>query len=436
MVAVCVGFLQNPMKKTKPKEPASFRCLADLRPDLQNANRGTARGRQALERSLREYGPGRAVLIDRHGSIIAGNKTVEQAKALKIPLQVVKTDGTHLVAVQRADLDLTKDPRARALAIAENRVGELDLEWDPHMLKQHLADGMRLEDLWTDREFERLLGEGLHPGATDDDHTIHPRSTDIRPGELFELGKHRLLCGDATNAADVTRLLADASPLIMITDPPYGVAYDPKWRSKACPGQRTAVGSVLNDDRVDWADAFRLFGGPVAYVWHAGLHAGAVAASLAACDFAVRNQIIWVKQHFAMGSGDYHWQHEPCWYAVRRGRSSHWQGDRTQSTVWSVPNLNPLGGDRAGENAATGHSTQKPVRLFERAVLNHTVADEAIYDPFVGSGTTIIAAEKTGRKCLALELDPVYVQVAVDRWEAYTGARAVRRRPNRGTRRT
>jgi DNA modification methylase len=159
---------------------------------------------------------------------------------------------------------------------------------------------------------------------------------------------------------------------------------------------------------------------------------GAIATALLACDFAIRSQIVWVKQHFALSRGDYHWQHEPCWYAVRRGASSHWQGDRTQSTVWSVPNLNPLGGDRSGENEPTGHSTQKPVRLFERAILNHTTGADAIYDPFVGSGTAIIAAEKTGRTCYALEVDPVYVQASVDRWEAYTGRRAVRRRTRRG----
>jgi DNA methylase len=417
-------------------EPAPATLHGGQGGDPQNANLGTSRGRHALERSLREYGAGRAVLIDRHGTVIAGNKTVQQAKALKIPLQVVKTDGTHLIAVQREDLDLARDPRARALAIADNRIAELDLEWDPDILKQHLAEGVDLNDLWTAPELERLLGEGLHPGITDDDHTVHLRTTDIVRGELFEFGRHRLLCGDATNDADVTRLLAGAAPVLMITDPPYGVTYDPAWRSRACPGQRTAVGAVLNDDRVDWTEAFRHFPGDVAYVWHAGLHAGAVAASLLACDFPVRSQIVWAKQHFVMSRGDYHWQHEPCWYAVRRGQSSHWQGDRTQSTVWSVPNLNPLGGERNGENAVTGHGTQKPVRLFERAILNHTITTDGVYDPFVGSGTAIIAAEKTGRAGFAMELDPVYVQATVDRWEAYTGTRAVRIRGARGARQT
>ena len=145
---------------------------------------------------------------------------------------------------------------------------------------------------------------------------------------------------------------------------------------------------------------------------------------LEGCDFTIRAQIVWAKQHFAFSRGHYHWQHEPCWYAVRNGRSAHWRGSRTQTTVWSVPNLNPLGGDRDGDNAPTGHSTQKPVRLFEIPILNHTRPGEAIYEPFSGSGTALIAAEKTGRCCLALELDPPYVQTAIDRWQRYTGQRA------------
>jgi DNA modification methylase len=141
--------------------------------------------------------------------------------------------------------------------------------------------------------------------------------------------------------------------------------------------------------------------------------------------FTLRAQIIWVKQHFALSRGDYHWQHEPCWYAVREGATSHWQGDRTQSTVWTVPNLNPMGGTRSADNAPTGHSTQKPVRLFEIPLRNHTTTADAIYDPFAGSGTAIIAAEKTGRAAFAMDLDPRYVQAALTRWETFTGQSAV-----------
>ena len=402
-----------------------LRDLADLTPDAKNANRGTARGRAALAESLRHYGGGRAILADRHGRIIAGNKTLAEATKLGMPIRAIETRGDEIVVVQRTDLDLDT-PKGRALAVADNRVAELDLEWDPAMLQAYVADGVSLDGFWTPAELETLLGEGLTPGATPDDVAIVPAPTTLKRGACFQLGRHRLLCGDATDAADVDRLLAGAEPFLMVTDPPYGVTYDPAWRHLVAPQQRTAVGRVLNDDRVDWAAAFARFPGDVAYVWHAGLHAGTVATSLRRVAFAIRGQIVWAKQHFAMGRGDYHWQHEPCWYAVRQGRRSRWRGDRTQSTLWSVPNLNPMGGTRTAENAVTGHSTQKPVRLFERAFLNHTEPGEAVYDPFVGSGTAIIAAEKTGRVCYALDLDPVYVQAAVARWEAYSGQPATR----------
>jgi DNA modification methylase len=407
--------------------------LSDLKPDPQNANRGTDRGREALARSLREYGAGRAVLIDRRGRVIAGNKTVEQARALNLPLHVVETDGTFLIAVQRNDLDLQTDARAKALAIADNRVGELDLEWDVEMLKQLRAGGLDLSAFWTDDEFDALFAEPK-AGLTDENAVVEPGPTDIVRGDLFVLAKHRVLCGDSTSAGDVLRLLEGAVPILMATDPPYGVQYDPAWRHRVNPNQRTAVGRVMNDDRANWTAAWKLFPGRVAYVWHAALKAPTVAADLEAAEFAIRSQIIWVKQHFALSRGDYHWAHEPAWYAVRG--TGQWRGDRRQATVWEVPNLNPMGGTRVAENAVTGHGTQKPVRLFEIPLLNHTGPRDAVYDPFVGSGTAIIAAEKHGRACYAIDLDPRYVQAAVTRWEAFTGQKAVRQAaPRSATRR-
>ncbi|MCX6543511.1 MAG: DNA methyltransferase [Acidobacteria bacterium] len=410
------------MKSSKASPHRCF-ALVDLTSDPHNANRGTDRGREALTRSLREYGAGRAVLIDRHGCVIAGNKTVEQAKALNIPLRVVRTDGRHLIAVQRDDLDLVTDPRARQLAIADNRVGELDLEWDVEMLKQLHAEGLDLSAFWTDDEFATLFAEPT-TGLTDENAVVEPGPTDIVRGELFVLGRHRLLCGDSTSAGDVGRLLAGTTPVLMTTDPPYGVSYDPAWRHRVNPSQRTAVGRVMNDDRAEWTAAWQLFPGAIAYVWHAALKAPTVAADLEAAGFKIRSQIIWVKQHFALSRGDYHWGHEPAWYAVRG--TGQWRGDRRQTTVWEVANLNPMGGTRSGDNAVTGHGTQKPVRLFEIPILNHTVAGDALYDPFCGSGTAIIAAEKLGRVCIAMEIDPTYVQATVTRWEAFTGQKAHR----------
>jgi DNA modification methylase len=399
------------------------RALHDLTLQTRPANRGTPRGREALAASLQTYGAGRAVLIDRHGQVIAGNKVVEAAQRLGLSLRVIATDGTHLIAVQREDLDLATDAHAQALAVADNRVGELDLEWDPGVLQQLLADGVDLSAFWTPEEFAAIFAAPT-TGLVDENTVVAPRPTDIRVGDLFRLGAHRLLCGDATTADAVTRLLEGAVPTVMTTDPPYGVQYDPAWRHRVAPDQRTAVGRVLNDDRASWAAAWRLYPGPIAYVWHAGLHAATVATDLDAAGFTLRTQIIWHKQHFALSRGDYHWAHEPAWYAVRgRGR---WCGDRRQTTVWEVPNLNPMGGTRSGANAVTGHATQKPVRLFEIPLLNHTQPGEVVYDPFVGSGTALIAAEKLGRVCYALDLDPRYVQAAIDRWEAFTGRVAQR----------
>jgi DNA modification methylase len=415
---------------TRSSRSAPRLRLGDLKPDPHNANRGTDRGRAALERSLRDYGAGRPVLIDRHGHIIAGNKTVEQAKRLNLPLRVVRTDGRQLIAVQRDDLDLATDARAKALAIADNRVGELDLAWDVDLLKRLQAAGLDLSGFWTDAEFAALFADGA-PGLADENAVVEPGPTDIKRGDLFELGRHRVLCADATSAGDVARLLGGATPVLMTTDPPYGVQYDPAWRHRANPRQRTAVGRVAHDDRAEWTDAWQLFPGRVAYVWHAALKAPLVARDLEAAGFAIRSQIIWVKQHFALNRGDYHWGHEPCWYAVRG--TGQWRGDRRQTTVWEVANLNVMGGTRAGDNAVTGHSTQKPVRLFEIPLLNHTVVGDAIYDPFLGSGTALIAAEKHGRACYALEIEPRYVQAAVTRWEAFTGKKAVRQPVTRST---
>ncbi|HSP70469.1 MAG TPA: site-specific DNA-methyltransferase [Bryobacteraceae bacterium] len=221
----------------------------------------------------------------------------------------------------------------------------------------------------------------------------------------------------------MARLIGSIKPVLMVTDPPYGVQYDPAWRERAGLGRQRQIGAVQNDDQVDWSAAYRLFSGAVAYVWHAGVHAPEVAEGLEAAGFSIRSQIIWAKQHFALSRGDYHWQHEPCWYAVRQGKSSHWCGDRTQSTVWQVANLNPIGGST--EEPITGHGTQKPLELMRRPILNNSVRGDVVYDPFLGSGTTLIAAETTDRICYGLDIDPAYVDVMVRRWQQLTGKQAV-----------
>jgi DNA modification methylase len=235
-------------------------------------------------------------------------------------------------------------------------------------------------------------------------------------------GGHRLVCGDSTVATDVERVLGDRKPHLMVTDPPYGVSYDPSWRDESAKRWRsmghrkdTATGLVKNDTASDWREAWILFPGDVAYVWHAGLCARQTVESLESVGFELRAQIIWAKSHLAIGRGHYHFQHEPCWYVVRKGATGHWTGDRKQTTLWSI----------AHRKSETGHGTQKPVECMRRPIENNSAPGQAVYEPFSGSGTTIIAAEMTGRVVCAIELAPAYVDVAVKRWQDFTGRQAV-----------
>jgi DNA modification methylase len=207
----------------------------------------------------------------------------------------------------------------------------------------------------------------------------------------------------------------------MVTDPPYGVEYDANWRNEAkrAGGKAFgafAVGKVDNDSRIDWSEAWALFPGDVAYIWHAGRHASAVQVSIEGVGFEIRCQIIWAKNSHTIGRGDYHWQHEPCWYAVRRGKTGHWAGDRSQMTLWQIAK---------SLKSETGHSTQKPVECMARPIKNNSSPGQAVYEPFSGSGTTIIAAEQLGRVCYAVELNPAYVDVAVRRWQEFAKGEAV-----------
>ena len=209
--------------------------------------------------------------------------------------------------------------------------------------------------------------------------------------------------------------------MLMVTDPPYGVNYDPGWRNQRALSNSSRTGKVSNDGQADWEAAWKLFSGNIAYVWHAALQTPTVASSLLRQGFTIRAQIIWAKERLVIGRGDYHWQHEPCWYAVRS--KGHWTGDRKQTTLWTIPS--------GGQDTETTHGTQKPVECMRRPMLNNSKSGEAIYDPFLGSGTALIAAEATGRVCLALEIDPRYVDVSVRRWQAFTGKPAILQSDNR-----
>jgi len=368
-----------------------------------------------LAASIAEFGFNVPVLVDDAGVLIAGHGRVLAAKALGID------------AVPAIRLGHLTEAQARAFRLADNQLA-LNSTWDESLLAAELrelhADEFDLGLIGFDQAaLDRLLGDGggEEPAADGDPDAPVPEPPTIpvtRHGDLWLLGPHRLLCGDATSAADVARLLDGAKPHLMITDPPYGVNYDPEWRNEAGVSATMRTGKVANDDRADWRQAWALFAGDVAYVWHAGVHSRTVIDSLEASGFVIRSQIVWAKSRFVLGRGDYHWQHEPCLYAVRKGATGHWQGARDQATLWAISNA----GD---EDAATVHGTQKPVECMRRPILNNSAAGDAIYEPFCGSGTTIIAAETTGRVCQAMDIDARYIDVAVQRWQRMTGKAAI-----------
>ena len=387
---------------------------ASLIPYARNAKKHDASQVAKLAGSIREFGFNNPVLIDKDNGIIAGHGRVMAAQSLSLETVPCIRLG-HLTDTQR-----------RAYILADNRLAEIGGGWDEEMLKLELADlaaldvdvteiGFGAEDL-ADLEMEDEAGTSDADAEPQIDKAEELRAKwGVEPGQLWELGDHRLLCGDSTKKEDVEKALGGASPLLMVTDPPYGVEYDAGWRNKAkradgTPIGASAVGKVTNDGRADWREAWELFKGDVAYVWHAMKTQHSVALSLIESNLEIRAEIVWAKSSLVISQGHYHPQHESCFYAVRKSATGHWKGDRKQTTLWQI--------DKP-QKSDTGHSTQKPIECMARPIRNHD--SEFVYEPFSGSGTTIIACEQLGRKCRAIEISPAYVAVAIQRWVDATG---------------
>jgi DNA modification methylase len=382
-------------------------------PYARNARTHSPEQVDQIAASIREWGWTTPVLVDEAGGIIAGHGRVLAAKKLGI--------GEVPVMVAAGWSEAQK----RAYVIADNKLA-LNAGWDNDLLKVEIGDLQSLNfDLGlTGFSLDEIgvITADKTEGLTDPDEAPEPPADPVtEPGDVWVLGNHRLICGDSTSADVVAKLLGPVKPHLMVTDPPYGVNYDPDWRNRAArangkPYGASAVGLVSNDERADWRDAYVLFPGDVAYVWHpAGARQVEFFESIVASGFEVRMQVIWAKSHFPIGRGNYHVQHEPCWYAVRKGATAHWSGDRKQTTLWQI--------DKP-QKSETGHSTQKPVECMKRPIENNSSPGQAVYEPFSGSGTTIIAGEMTGRQIYAIELNPAYVDVAVTRWQNFTGATA------------
>ena len=354
--------------------------------------------------SIRAFGFSNPILVGDDNDVIAGHGRLAAARLLQLAeVPVIVLAG--LSEIQR-----------RQLMLADNRIA-MNAGWDADLLRLELQD---LSSIGTDlsllgfskKELAVALSAHGVGGLTDENEI--PALTDTAttvPGDIWCLGEHRIGCGDSTDSKTVAALLGGTKPVLMVTDPPYGVKYDPTWRHRSGVNKSSRIGKVQNDERADWSDTWGLFPGSIAYIWHGALHSSTVAQSLEKQGFQIRAQIIWAKERLVIGRGDYHWQHEPCWYAVRT--KGNWTGDRKQTTLWTISS--------GGQDTETVHGTQKPVECMRRPMLNNTDIGQAIYDPFLGSGTSLIAAETTGRVCYAMEIDPRYVDVAVRRWQAFAG---------------
>jgi DNA modification methylase len=400
----------------KANTPSIERISVDkLIPYARNARTHSDAQVAQIAASIREFGFTNPVLIDAEDGIIAGHGRVMAARKLKMA-DVPCIRLGHLNEAQR-----------RLYVITDNKLA-LNAGWDIPMLSLEIGDLQGMDaDLsltgFSTEEIGALLAKAGTQGLTDPDAVPEaPETPTACVGDVWLLGRHRLVCGDCTDSLVVDKALAGVKPHLMVTDPPYGVEYDPDWRNRAIRSDGTpigasAIGTVLNDNRSDWTEAWALFPGDVAYCWHAGLHASSTQIAFESCGFQMRAQIIWAKQQFAIGRGHYHVQHEPCFYMVRKGGTGHWIADRKQTTLWQI--------DKP-RKSETGHSTQKPVECMKRPIENNSSPGQAVYEPFSGSGTTIIAAEMTGRTCHAIELNPAYIDVAVKRWEDFTGQKATR----------
>jgi DNA modification methylase len=393
--------------------------LRDLIPDPQNARSHGERNLSLIASSLREVGAGRSIVVDEDGTILAGNATVAAAARAGIgKVRIVDTDGSELIAVRRSNLT---DDQKRQLALFDNRAAEL-AGWDTEVLTS-LADDLDLSDLWDDDELADLLGQldadtapSLH--TEPDDVPDMPSSPITQPGDLWRLGPHRLLCGDATKSDDLAVVLDGGLADLIVTDPPYGVAYEGKTPDRLTIANddldAAALGSFL-------AAAFTAMhtvtkpGGAI-YCFHADSHGLTVRQAFRAAGWLQKQTLIWVKPSLVLGRQDYHWRHEPILYGWKPGASHYFTDDRTQTTVWEV--------DRPSRSAE--HPTMKPVELLAIAIANSSRPGAVVLDPFAGSGSTLIACEQLGRRARLVELDPRYCEVIVQRWEAATGQTADR----------
>ena len=396
--------------KQNPADKVEQWPIEKLVPYAKNSRTHSDEQVAQIAASIREWGWTTPILVDETGSIIAGHGRLQAARRLQM------TEVPVVVATGWSEA------QKRAYVIADNKLA-LNAGWDNELLALELGElgdaGFDLELTgFTDEEIKAMMPVEVTEGLTDPDDAPAVQENSITvPGDVWVMGKHRLLCGDSTSVDDLTKLTGGQLVDMWLTDPPYNVAYEGKTKDSL---------KIKNDEMGD--DQFRQFlrdaytaadmvmkPGAVFYNWHADSEGYNFRGAAKDAGWTVRQCLIWKKSSMVMGRQDYHWKHEPCLYGWKDGAGHLWAADRKQTTILEF--------DRPSRNGE--HPTMKPVALFEYQMLNNTNGGDLVLDSFGGSGTTLIAAEKNGRTAMLMELDPRYCDVIVKRWQEFTGKQAI-----------
>jgi DNA modification methylase len=392
-----------------------------LKPNPHNWRTHPASQRKALQAVLAEVGYCDALLArelpDGTLELCDGHLRAETTPDANVPVLVIDVN-----EAEARTIIATLDPLAAMAEEDDEKLKELLQSIESESAEMQALVARIAEDNTIDLVEENAAGQG----GDDFDGTPQDGECMVKPGEIWKLGEHRLLCGDSRNAEDVARLFADEKAVLMNTDPPYGVDYAGVKDGMERFTSLERNGKIQNDDLTDGAalqefleGAIRaalpvLIQNPAFYLWHPMLTQGTffAAAAAAAADILIHRQIIWVKPHMVLTrSGMYHWKHELCFYGWIRGTPCAWYGGKSQVSVWEI-----------GEHQqGRAHPTQKPIELFTRPIQNHTREGEICYEPFAGSGSQFIAAERLKRRCFGVEIESRYCDVVVRRWEAETG---------------
>jgi DNA modification methylase len=378
--------------------------------------------------SIEEFGFKIPVLARSDGEVVDGHLRLKAANKLGI---------TEVLVIL---CDEWTPAQVKAFRIMVNR-SVTWADWDDELLAQELREieeaGFDLSLTGFDsKEIDDLMAalEADEPGEQVLPPPANPAS---RVGDLWICGPHRLLCGDSTDPESVARLLNGAEPLLMVTDPPYGIELDSEWRDRAglngCGAAEASYvktrteghhnTTISSDTRADWSEAFELVPSiQVAYVWHASVFTREVLNGLERIGFLYPQQIVWNKGRTVLTRTHYWYQHEPCWYV--RKKNAPWYGKAGENaTIWDSASPKFIMG--GSDEEKFDHPTQKPVELMKKSILNHTRRGELVYEPFLGSGTTLAAAESTQRVCYGMELDPKFMDVIVQRWQSMSGKKAI-----------